>query len=198
MNKLNNKIILLVNRVAQYTTAGFYFWMYLFRGGFVYGLVPAGIGLIRSIEDIHNDVEHSIKIAFEEAYQQHKNNKLLSFVVFVLTVLSVVTVYYSMVVGSPLFGILQFPLVFFTFFAWIYYIYCIYFLANSTKDKKWLYAVAFDTCIRKFVNSLIILITLVAISLLVRINLLLFIFFAPPLTIFLTKYLMKRVSPPVL
>ena len=178
-----------MNRVAQYTTAGFYFWMYLLRGGFVYGLVPAGVGLVRSLEDIHNEVEHSIRIAFEEAYQTHKNNKLLSFIVFFLTVLSVISAYYSFMAESPLLGFLQFPLVFFTFFAWIYYIYCIYFLANSTREKKWLYAVAFDTCIRKFINSLIILITIIAISFLVRINLLVFIFFAPPLTIFLTKYI---------
>lgn len=192
MNILNNKIILFINRVAQYTTAGFYFWMYLFRGGFVYGLVPAGIGLIHSIESIHNEVEYSIRISFEEAYQKHKDNKLLSFVVFFLTVISLISVYYSLVSVSPVLGFFQFPLVFFTFFAWIYYIYCIYFLADPPKgngEKKWIYALAFDTCIRRFFNSMIILATLIAISFLVRINLLVFLFFAPPLTIFLTKYI---------
>lgn len=189
MNNLNNKIILLVNRVAQYTTAGFYFWMYLFRGGLLYGLVPAGVGLICSIDDIHNDVEHNMKYAFEEAYQKNKNHKLLSFIIFFLTGLSIVSTYFSLVTESPVLGFLQFPLIIFTFFAWIFYVYCIYFLANSTKEKKWLYAVAFDTCIRKFINSLIILITLIAISFFIQINLLVFIFFAPPLTIFLTKYI---------
>lgn len=195
MNILNNKIILFINRVAQYTTAGYYFWIYLLRGGLVYGLVPAGIGLIHSIESIHNEVEYSIRISFEEAYQKHKGNKLLSFVVFLLTVASLLSVYYSLITASPVLGFFQFPLVFFTFFAWIYYIYCIYFLADPPKgkeDQKWLYAIAFDTCIRRFMNSLIILATIIAISFLVRINLLVFIFFAPPLTIFLTKYIVPR------
>ncbi|MEM5597548.1 hypothetical protein AAHB53_16930 [Niallia circulans] len=98
-----------------------------FARGLVYGLVPAGIGLIHSIESIHNEVEYSIRISFEEAYQKHKGNKLLSFVVFLLTVASLLSVYYSLITASPVLGFFNsrlfsslFSLGFITFIVFIF------------------------------------------------------------------------------
>lgn len=188
MNKLNNKIILLINKIAQYTVSGFYFWVYVVRGGIVYGLLPAGVGLIRSLEAIQEDNDSSLRLVFHEAYQDYKQMRWLSFSLFILTAFSFV----GFNLNNSLIGFLQIPLMIFTSFLWIYFVYGIYFFAeNAHRDReyspKWIYALAFDTCIRHPLNSLVILITLIALSLVIRINAIAFIFFGPPLFIILTK-----------
>lgn len=192
MSILKNKLLLLINRIAQYTVSGFYFWIFIIRGGVIYGFVPAAIGLIKSIDVIHLDKDQSIKSVFIDSYRQYNQHKWLSFSLFLFTGIIIMCFYSPLFTTNLKLGFIQLPLIILTVFLWTYSVYSVYFLAldkNQSRNTKWLYALAFDTCIRRPFNSLIIFLMICALSLLININLFFFIFFAPPLFILLTKKL---------
>lgn len=192
MNILKNKLVHFINRIAQYTVSGFYFWIFIIRGGIIYGFVPAAIGLIKSIDVIHLDKDHSIKSVFIDSYRQYYQHKWLSFSLFLFTGITIICFYSPLFTTNSRLGLIQLPLIILTVVLWTFSVYSVYFLAidkQQSHNTKWLYALAFDTCIRHPFNSLIILLMIFALSLLININLIIFIFFAPPLFILLTKKL---------
>lgn len=189
---MKNKLLHFINRFAQYTVSGFYFWIFIIRGGIIYGFVPAAIGLIKSIDMIHLDEDHSIKSVFSDSRRQYSQHKWLSFCLFLFTGITIMCLYFPLFTTDSRLGFIQLPLIILTAFLWTYSVYSIYFLASDKQQShntKWLYALAFDTCIRHPINSLIILLTICALSLLININLVAFMFFAPPVFILLTKKL---------
>ena len=190
MNILKNKLLHFINRFAQYTVSGFYFWIFIIRGGIIYGFVPAAVGLVKSIDVIHLDEDLSIKTVFTDSRRKYSQHKWLSFCLFLFTGITIMCLYSPLFTTDSRLGFIQLPLIILTAILWTYSVYSIYFLARDKQQShntKWLYALAFDTCIRHPFNSLIILLMICALSLLIPINLLAFIFFAPPTFILLTK-----------
>ena len=187
---MKNLIKLFIDLVYQYTISSVYFWLYIVRGGIIYGFVSASIGLIHAVELIHRKEDDSIRIAFRESYQKNERHLGLSFLLFLFSGLSLMSVYPPLHDVLPFLAWLQFPILIWTALLWIISIYGIYFLAydhRKAHSAKWIYALAFDTCIRHPFRSIIILLMMVAFTLLVKVNLVAFIFLAPPLLIMATK-----------
>ncbi|MGS2780098.1 hypothetical protein ACVBAX_22510 [Robertmurraya sp. GLU-23] len=185
---MKNLIRLLIERISQYSISSFFFWIYMIKGGVIYGFVPSAIGLVNSLHDDYED--QSIQSVFRMSYDQHHQYKGLSFFLFLFSGLTVMSIYQPLHSLFPFLGLIQIPLLVWTAVLWIFFIYTVYFLAtdkNQAHPRKWLYALAFDTCIRHPLRSLVIFITLIAFSLIVKINLIAFIFLAPPLFIILTR-----------
>lgn len=190
MSILKNKIILFINRFSQYAISGFYFWIFLIRGGIIYGFVPAAIGLIKCIHEIQHNDEQSLKTIYAESYKQNKHHKGLSFTLFILLGLSIMSLCIPLFSKDPIIGFFQLPLIIFTCILWTISIYYVYFLSEANKkkgDMKWIAALSFVTCIKHPLKSLIILITMLVLCFLIKINLVIFIFFVPPIFILSTN-----------
>lgn len=186
---MKNKLIKFVDAFAYYIISAFYFWVYILRGGVIYGFFPAAVGLVKSVQN-RTEGHLPIKRFFSDTYRQYKNQKWLSFFLFFLTSLSIASMVNPVLVTGTGSGFLDIPLILVTMILWVHAIYSVYFFAEQNKKPaKWIYALAFDTSIRHPFKSLVILTTLLALSLLAIINLLVFIFFVPPLFILLTKRL---------
>lgn len=162
----------------------------MIRGGVIYGFVPAAIGLIKSLEVNYGADEQSTQSVFRSSYEQHYQFRALSFCLFSFSGLTIMSIHQPLHKLFPFLVFIQIPLLVWTTVLWIFSIYTVYFLAadkNQAHPRKWLYALAFDTCIRHPLRSLVIFITLIAFCLIVKINLIAFIFLAPPLFIILTR-----------
>jgi uncharacterized membrane protein YesL len=198
---LKKLIRLLIDRISQYSIASFYFWITMFRGGIIYGFVPSAVGLIQSVEAIHRNDDSSIRSFFQQSYQENRRNKGLSFCLFIFSGISMMSVNSRLQSVYSFLSLLQYPLLIWTGILWIFSIYSIYFLAIDKKKKhesKWIYALAFDTCIRHPFRSLVILITMAAFGLILKINLVVFIFLTPPLFIIAVKnvvYIPEMIEP---
>jgi len=191
VNKLKNKLIHFIDQFSQYSIIGLYFWLFMFRSGFIYGFFPAAIGLIKSIRELsREDGNTSVKAIYTNAFHEFKQQKWVSFLLFLFTGISLMSLYSFLFTEYPFLGFIQIPLIILTCMLWIFSVYSVYFLSQEEKKSnniKWIYALAFDTCIRRPINSVVICLTLLALCLLIKINLIVFIFFAPPLFVMLTK-----------
>jgi uncharacterized membrane protein YesL len=187
---MKNLIKLFIDFVSQYTISSYYFWLYIIRGGIIYGFVSASVGLIHAVELIHRKEDDSIRSAFQESYTKNKSHIGLSFLLFLFSGLSLMSIYPPLHETLPILTWMQIPILIWTFLLWTIAIYSIYFLAHDQQNAhsaKWIYALAFDTCIRHPLRSLVILLMIVAFTLIIKVNLVAFIFLAPPLLIIATK-----------
>jgi uncharacterized membrane protein YesL len=169
----------------------------MIRGGVIYGFIPSAIGLIRSLDE--DDQDQSIQSVFRMSFKQYSQHKGLSFYLFLFSGLTIMSIYQPLKHLFPFLGWIQIPLLIWTALLWIFIIYTVYFLAtdqNKAHSRKWLYALAFDTCIRHPLRSLVILSTLIAFGLIVKINIIAFIFLVPPLCVILTRKIVY--IPPIL
>jgi len=86
---MNSKIYQFITTLYDFLKVSFYWWIYLFRGAVVYGLLPAGCALVQTVEELlHKKESGEVSELFKKYYNQFTHYKGQSFLFSIILVSS--------------------------------------------------------------------------------------------------------------
>src|SRR5699024_8649917 len=179
----------------KYFKVSFYFWVYLFKGLLVYGLIPATSALFLTLHYLHNDKnnnEAEIKKNYKIYYNQFSNHKVASFLISFLLILILSISYYLYVFNSAITVMLLIVNCYTLALILITFTYTIYFLTTKEMSMKQSFIFGFVSVIKNLLRSLLILAIVLLDLYIAYFNLVLFVAVGPVVYGVSTQFILKK------
>lgn len=190
---LTNKVTELISKVYHYILVSFYFWLGLFRGIFIYALIPALVALYLTFHHMKQNPDYNeadLKKVYGRAYAKFRHHKLSSFLVsFVFIILA--SLIFLLIKGNANWILIGIP-VYFALLLFTTLCYATYYLAFKSTTIKNSFALGFVSVIKNLSLTLTIIIFFVLMGWLAFYNLVLFVVLFPVLFGVIVVYIFPK------
>ena len=192
---LDFKIYTILNRAYKYFIASFYFWVYLFRGIVVYGLIPSSCSLFSVMEDIKEDRDcDGIKKLFFAYYREYKIYRIHSLIFAFITFSIYASLFFLNKVNNKIALIFTIVLIYLLAMILLILTYTINYLVFKKCDFKTAFISSFIFTVKNIFPSLSIVISFIMLFIIGRMNLVFLIFFLPFLYVLLVRTLLSKLT----
>lgn len=186
-----------ITKFYQYAKISMLFWFYLFKGFFVYGILPSTCSLIAVTNLVkRNKDDKGLRVLFAHEYKKYSENKIFSFIIALVLIISYSLLFFVVRHEGSLTLMLIVILIYILGIALVFLTYIAYFLVNfeGKLNIRQMAALSFVSIIKYFGVSFILLCLIGLIYAFSRVNFLLFILFAPVFYAYIITIILKLVE----
>lgn len=177
---MNSKIYQVFNTLYEYLKVSFYWWVYLFRGAIVYGFLPAGCALVRTVWDLLQAKENAeVRVLFKKYYHQFNHYKGPSFLLSIILISSWFILFLLNRINGAGSSIGTIVVIYVLALTILVYSYLIHFLSLNKIPFKQAFAKSYFAVFKRPKATFSILIVQIVMAAAAYINFAFFFFFGP-------------------